>query len=234
VRNGRASKTGLVEGSVWIVLALIHIGITFNDVRFFRVIERVEQSAHSHLLRRGRLLEVITLGWNVIGVVVLAYAAIRARSVALAGFGLDSLIEIGASTVVLWELADIAQTRQRRALRMIGSAFVALSLYLAVQSTVILIVGYRPHHSSIGIAWTAATSVLMFVLARGKAKTGAMLGNSVLQAEGRVTMIDGILATAVLVALILNTFLGWWWADPVAGYVLLLYALREARSSLNH
>ncbi len=163
---------------------------------------------------------------------MLAYAAIRARSVALAGFGLDSLIEIGASTVVLWELADVTRGRQRSALRMIGIAFVGLSLYLAVQSTVVLVVGFRPHHSSIGIAWTAATAVSMFLLAAGKAKTGALLGNTVLTAEGRITMIDGILASAVLVALILNTFLGWWWADPVAGYVLLLYALHEARSSL--
>ena len=82
----------------------------------------------SSLLRRGRLLEAATLGWNVIGVFVLAFAAIAARSVALAGFGLDSLIEIGASLVVLWELADVAAERQRRAMRLIGGAFVLLSI----------------------------------------------------------------------------------------------------------
>ena len=85
------------------------------------------------LLRRGRRLEVATLGWNVVGVVVLGVAALRPRSVALAGFGLDSLIEIGASTVVLWELAGTAHDRQRRALRLIGAAFLALAAYLAVQ-----------------------------------------------------------------------------------------------------
>src|ERR1700736_434926 len=90
------------------------------------------------LLTRGRRLEVATLGWNVAGIVVLAIAAIQARSVALAGFGLDSLIEIGASTVVLWELADRAEHRQRRAMRLIGGAFAALAVYLAVQSTVVL------------------------------------------------------------------------------------------------
>ena len=184
------------------------------------------------LQRRGRGLEWVTLGWNVVGVVVLAIAAIGARSVALAGFGLDSLIEIGASTVVLWELADVAQDRQRRAMRMIGSAFIALAAYLAAQSTAVLILGFHPHHSLLGIGWTGVTALVMFGLAAGKASTGAALGNPVLRAEGRITMIDGILATAVLVGLVLNAALGWWWADPLAGYVLLYYAIREAREAL--
>ena len=190
------------------------------------------EGANQRILRRGRQLEIVTLGWNVVGVIILSFAALTARSVALAGFGLDSLIEIGASTVVLWELADVAQHRQQRAMRLIGSAFVALSVYLAVQSTVVLAVGFRPHHSPVGIVWTAVTALAMFSLAAGKAKTGAALNNPVLKAEGRVTMIDGILATAVLVGLVLNSFVGWWWADPVAGYVLLYYAMGEARGSL--
>ena len=191
-------------------------------------------SATSPELRRGRQLEVATLGWNVVGVIVLAYAALGAKSVALAGFGVDSLIEIGASTVVLWELADVEQRRQRRALRMIGLAFVALAIYLAVQSTVILAVGFRPHHSPVGITWTAVTALVMFVLAAGKATIGKALDNPVLRAEGRVTMVDGILAGAVLVGLVLNATAGWWWADPVAGYVILYYAVREAREMLTH
>jgi hypothetical protein len=91
------------------------------------------------LLHRGRVLERITLGWNVAGIVVLEAAAVAARSVALAGFGLDSLIEIGASTVVLWELAGPGADRQRRALRLIGGAFLALAAYLAVQSVIVLV-----------------------------------------------------------------------------------------------
>lgn len=166
------------------------------------------------------------------GVFVLAVAAIEARSVALAGFGLDSLIEIGASTVVLWELADVAQERRYRAMRLIGFAFVGLAVYLAIQSTVVLALGFHPRHSPLGIVWTGVTAVVMFALARGKSKTGTALGNPVLSAEGRITMIDGILATAVLVGLMLNALLGWWWADPLAGYVLLFYAAREAREAL--
>jgi divalent metal cation (Fe/Co/Zn/Cd) transporter len=174
------------------------------------------------------------LGWNVVGVAVLSIAAITARSVALAGFGLDSLIEIGASTVVLWALADVAEDRQRRAMRLIGFAFVALALYLAIQSTVVLFLGFHPRHSPVGIVWTAMTAVVMFLLAAGKATTGAALGNSVLRTEGKVTLIDGILATAVLIGLVLNAVLGWWWADPAAGYVLVYYAVREAREALTH
>src|SRR4051795_12129207 len=105
------------------------------------------------LLRRGFVLEGITLGWNVVGVVVLAVASVRARSVALAGFGLDSLIEIGASTVVLWELAQSGADRQRRALRLIALAFIALAAYVAVQSTVALLVRHQPQHSALGMAW---------------------------------------------------------------------------------
>jgi divalent metal cation (Fe/Co/Zn/Cd) transporter len=185
--------------------------------------------ARHALLRRGLALEYVTLSWNVAGIVVLAIAAAAARSVALAGFGLDSLIEIGASTVVIWELSGSGAERQRRGLRLIGYAFAALAAYLLVQSTVVLATGYHPRHSLPGIAWTAVTAVVMFLLAAGKARTGRALGNPVLRAEGRVTMIDGILACAVLLGLTLNAGLGWWWADPAAGYVLVFYAAREVR-----
>ena len=184
----------------------------------------------AELLRAGISLERLTLGWNVIGVVVLAFAALAARSVALAGFGLDSLIEIGASTVVLWELAGTGEARQRRALRFIGAAFVALAVYIATQSTIVLATGQHPKQSLLGIAWTALTAAVMFALAAGKARTGKALGNPVLQTEGRVTYIDGLLAVSVLIGLTLNATLGAWWADPIAGFVIVFYGLREARS----
>jgi divalent metal cation (Fe/Co/Zn/Cd) transporter len=165
----------------------------------------------------------------VAGIVVLAIAAVAARSVALAGFGLDSLIEIGASTVVLWELSGSGEDRQRRALRLIGGAFLALATYLTAQSIAVLASGYRPGHSVLGVAWTAITAVAMFALAAGKAQTGNALGNPVLMTEGRVTAVDGILALAVLAGLALNAAAGWWWADPLAAMVIVFYALREAR-----
>jgi len=185
--------------------------------------------ARKVLLRRGFALEYATLCWNVAGTVVLAITALAARSVALAGFGLDSLIEIGASMVVIWELSGSGGERQRRGLRMIGYAFAALAAYLLVQSSVVLAAGYHPRPSRAGIAWTAVTAVVMFLLAAGKARTGRALDNPVLRTGGRVTMIDGILAAAVLLGLALNAGFGWWWADPAAGYVLVFYAAREVR-----
>ena len=188
-----------------------------------------DDPVRARLLRRGFVLEYVTLGWNVAGIVVLAVAAVAARSVALAGFGLDSLIEIGASTVVIWELSGTGEDRQRRGLRLIGYAFTALALYLLIQSTIVLAAGYHPRHSVAGIVWTAVTAAVMFALAAGKARTGRALDNPVLRTEGRVTMIDGILAVAVLAGLVLNAAAGWWWADPAAGYVLVYYAAREVR-----
>jgi len=182
----------------------------------------------------GYLLEATTLGWNVIGVGVLAVAALAARSVALGGFGFDSLIEIGASIVVIWELGGVGGGRQRRAMRLIGGAFLILAVYLAVQSTVVLAIAYHPQHSPLGIVWTSGTALVMFGLAAGKARVGVALDNPVIRTEGRVTFIDGVLAAAVLIGLLLNALAGWWWADPGAGYVLLYYAAREGSGALRH
>ncbi len=131
------------------------------------------------------------MGWNIVGVIVLAISAARASSVALAGFGLDSLIEIGASTVVLWELAGTGEERQQRALRLIGAAFVALAIYLLAQSSIALFTGHHATDSSLGMVWTATTAAVMFALAAGKSRTGRALDNPVLVTEGKVTFIDG-------------------------------------------
>ena len=186
------------------------------------------ESDTAALLRRGRALEVATLAWNVVGLAVLAWSAVAARSVALAGFGLDSMIEIAASVVVLWELAGSSAHRQERALRAIRVAFLALAAYLLAQSAVVLVLRHHPRHSATGIGWTAATAVVMFLLATGKHRTGRRLDNPVLLAESRVTVIDGVLALAVLVGLVLNAALDAWWTDPAAGLVIVYYAAREA------
>ena len=184
------------------------------------------------LRRRGLALEYTTLSWNVVGTVVAITAALSAGSVALAGFGLDSLIEIGASTIVVWQLKDTGGTRERPALRLIGIAFIALAIYIATQATYTLISANRPEHSTLGIAWTAVTCAVMLALATGKAHTGQALGNRVLQTEARVTLIDAYLAAAVLLGLVANATLQWWWADPLAGLVLVCYGLHEGRQAL--
>ena len=124
------------------------------------------------LRRRGLALEYLTLGWNVVGTVVVIVAALDVGSVALAGFGLDSLIEIGASTLVVWQLNDTARARERRALRLIGGAFIALAIYIAAQAAYTLATASHPKHSTLGIVWTAVTCLVMLALARGKAQTG--------------------------------------------------------------
>ncbi len=186
----------------------------------------------TRLLQRGLALECITLGWNAVGVVVLGLAAFAARSVALAGFGLDSLVEIGASIVVVWELRGAGDAdRQRRALRLIGTAFFTLAVYIAAQGGYVLATGSRPAHSSAGIAWTAVTCAVMLALAYGKTITGRALGNPVLATEGRVTLVDAYLAAAVLIGLVLNAAIGWWWADPAAGFVIVFYGITEGRAA---
>ena len=184
------------------------------------------------LVRRGLWLEYATLGWNVVGSVVVLAAAVLARSVALAGFGLDSLIEIVASLVVVWQLKGVAHAREGRALRIIGVAFLLLAAYIAAQSSYVLATGFRPHHSLAGIVWLALTVAAMFALGWGKGRTGRTLGNRVLETEARVTLVDGCLAAAVLFGLVLNATLGWWWADPLSGLVIVFYGARAGWAAL--
>jgi divalent metal cation (Fe/Co/Zn/Cd) transporter len=184
------------------------------------------------LVRRGLLLEYLTLDWNVAGVLVLVAAAYAAKSVALAGFGLDSLIEIFASVVVVWQLTGTHLDRERPALRLIGLAFVLLVLYIAAQLAYTVATNTHPKASRPGIAWTAATCAAMLLLASGKRATGRRLDNPVLLAEGLVTLVDAYLAGAVLVGLALNAWRGWWWADPAASLVIVYYGIREAAHAL--
>ena len=186
----------------------------------------------ARLRRAGIALEVITLAWNVVGVVLLGILAYRSGSVALLGFGLDSLIEIGASTVVIWELTGADERRQRLGLRLIGVAFALLAVYLLVQAVVALASAHRAMPLQGGIWWTALTALVMFLLAFGKHRVGRRLEDPVLLTEGRVTLVDGILAASVLAGILLNALFGLWWADPVAGLVIVFYAVREARGAL--
>jgi divalent metal cation (Fe/Co/Zn/Cd) transporter len=179
------------------------------------------------LLKRGLYLEYATLGWNVVGTVVVLAAAFAAGSVALAGFGLDSLIEIFASVIVVWQLKGVGQNREQRALRLIGLAFFALAIYVLAQSGRSLLSQAHPETSVLGIGWLAATLAVMLLLAWGKHVTGRQLDNPVLKTESRVTLIDAYLAAAVLAGLVLNALFGWWWADPLAGLVIVYYGARE-------
>ena len=194
-----------------------------------------DRGAGATLLRRGLQLEYATLGWNVVGTAVVIIAAVRAHSVALAGFGLDSLIEIFASVVVVWQLKGTAdRDRERKALRFISFAFFALVAYVLAQSAYTLTTGPRPAPSMSGLVWLVATVIAMLLLARGKHVTGLRLNNQVLMTEARVTLVDAYLAGAVLVGIGLNAAVGWWWADPLSGLVIVYYGLREASEARRH
>lgn len=179
------------------------------------------------LLRRGLNLEYVTLGWNIVGCGILIIAALSARSVALFGFGIDSVIEIFASMIVVWQLKATHREDEKKALKCIGTAFILLAVYLIVQSSLALSHGIHPDESIIGIAWLILTCVVMFSLAYGKKKTGDKLQHAVLLAEAKVTVVDGILAAVVLVSLLGSLFFGIWWIDAIAGFVIAGYSIKE-------
>jgi divalent metal cation (Fe/Co/Zn/Cd) transporter len=182
----------------------------------------------AQLQRRGLRLEYATLGWNLTEIGVLGAAAVAARSVALAGFALDSIIEVFASLVVVWQLKGTAtRERERFAVRLIGLAFFGLAIYIAVQAVVTISLDIRPDSSPLGIVWLSATCGVMFGLAAAKTRTGNELGNPVLLAEAKVTVIDGTLAAGILLGLVLNAAAGWWWADVAAGGILVVYGIRQ-------
>lgn len=186
------------------------------------------------LLKNGLWLEYATLCWNVAGSVVVLIAAVRTGSAALAGFGLDSVIEIFASVVVVWQLKGAKEGREGLALKLIGIAFIVLAVYVLGQSVWTLLLGAHPAPSAFGIVWLALTCAVMLLLAWGKLVTGRQLNNRVLKTEARVTLIDAALAGAVLVGIGLNALFGWWWADPLAGLVIVYYGLAEGHAALKH
>jgi len=182
----------------------------------------------SSLLKKGLLLEYITLGWNVFGTAIAIWAGITAGSLALFGFGIDSAIEIFASVIVVWQLKAINKDNERFALKLIGVAFMALSLYLLVRAVQVLITQVHPHASTLGALWLFVTAVAMLLLAYGKRKIGKQIPNEVLMEEAVVTVVDGLLAVALLIGVLLDMYFGWWWADPVASLVLVFIGAREA------
>ena len=185
------------------------------------------------LIRSGLLLEYATLGWNVVGCWIVLASAYAAKSVALAGFGIDSVIEIFASVIVVWQLKAVNKDKEPLAERLIGIAFLFLALYIAVQSAIVFLTRFHPKTSLVGIVWLALTAVAMLLLAYGKGRTGRALGNPVLQKESKVTVIDGVLAATVLTGLILDATFGLWWADPLAALIIVAYGVREGVAAIH-
>lgn len=183
----------------------------------------------SDLERTGRRLQTATIAWNLIEVFITITLGLLAGSLALVAIGLDSLIEVFASLVVLWHMSDATTVRRdRRARRLVAAAFTLLALYLAAAGTRALLTGAEPESSPLGIAYLALTAIVMFSLATWKTRIGRQLSSEPFLAEARMTYLDGWLATAILTALALNTIAGWWWADPAAALIVAIAAAREA------
>lgn len=185
------------------------------------------QKKEIKLRKQGIALEYITLLWNVVGFGIILFAALKAHSVALAGFGFDSFIEIFASVIVVWQLKSINKDKERFAERLIGYAFFALALYITLQVVIVLANGIRPEQSTLGIVWLSLTAIVMLLLAFGKGVVGKALGNPVLQTEAKVTLIDAFLAISVLVGLAVNAVFGIWYADLIAAGVIVYYGIKE-------
>ena len=178
--------------------------------------------------RRALRLEYATIAWNAVEVFVAIGLGIAAGSLALIGFGLDSLVEIFASGVVLWHLRGTAGPEQtQRALRLVSLAFFTLATLLLAGAARDLLTDHRAGESPVGIVYLAMTAVVMFSLAFAKRRVSADLQNHPLSHEARVTMLDGALATGILLALAANAAFDWWWADPLAAAVVAIAAISE-------
>ena len=186
------------------------------------------------LVRRARFLARLGLGWHFVEAAIAIGAGVAASSIALIGFGADSLIEAGAGIVVLWLMAgsrSSSVSAERRAQQLIAASFVVLAAYVAIESLRDLFGDHHPEVSWVGIGLSIVTLATMPPLANAKAKVGHALGSSATTSESRQTMLCAYLSAALLVGLGANALFGWWWADPIAALVISGVALREARDA---
>ena len=186
-------------------------------------------------MRRARILAWGGNVWHVAEFAIAVGAGVAAGSIALIGFGLDSLVEVAAGTVIVWlftgrRLAD-SERAERRAQRLIAVSFYLLAAYIAVESARDLVAGDHPQASWVGIGLAAVTAPTMPLLARAKQRIGHELGSSATVSEGAQNMVCAYLSVALLIGLGANALFGLWWADPVAALVIAGVAAREGRQS---
>ncbi len=194
------------------------------------------QNRHN-LVRRGQRLEYFTLVWNGLEAFVSIVAGLIAGSVSLVGFGLDSLIEVASGTAMLWRFHhDLNPSRreqvERTTLRIVGWCFVALALYILYESGSTLIRHEAPERSIPGIVIAAAAMVVMPALAQAKRRVAAGIGSGAMHADSKQADFCAYLSAVLLGGLILNAVLGWWWADPVAGLVMVPIIAIEGMNGL--
>jgi divalent metal cation (Fe/Co/Zn/Cd) transporter len=193
-----------------------------------------EQGDRAALVRRARALAWLGVGWHAIEATVSVAAGVAAGSIALVGFGADSLVESAAGFVVLWRFASAraaSDQAERRAQKAIALSFYALAVYVAAEAVRSLAGGHEPDASWVGIGLAVVTLATMPPLARAKARVGERLGSSATKSEGRQNMLCAYLSAALLTGLLANALLGAWWADPVTALVVAAVALREGRDA---
>jgi divalent metal cation (Fe/Co/Zn/Cd) transporter len=180
-------------------------------------------------------LEYATIGWNGVEMIIAIGLGIAARSLALVAFGLDTMIELFASGVVVWHLRNSGRESDlvtARALRLVAAAFAVLAIVVAAGSIGALATQTTPDESPWGIAYLALTALVMLSLGLAKRTIGRQLGSEPLAAEARMSILDAALALSVLLGLAANVAFGWWWADPVAALFVAVAAANEAKENL--
>lgn len=191
----------------------------------------IELRVHrAHLVRRARILNFLTIGWNTLEGVVAIGAGLAAGSASLVGFGLDSGIEVSAALILTWRLAHerqegCQQSTDRRAQRLIAISFAALAAYVFISSAVDLQAGHRPSESTIGIIIAGLSLVVMPVVAHQKRRVATDLGSRAAVAEANQTDLCAMLSAALLLGLGANALFGWWWADSTAAVVIGIAAI---------
>ncbi len=189
---------------------------------------------HAQLVHRARMLAWFGIGWHVGEAAIAIAAGLAATSIALIGFGADSLVESVAGLIVVWRFAETRKDSERaekRAQRMIGVSFALIGIYVGVEAVRALLVGTHPEASWVGIGLAAVTLTAMPLLARAKARVGDELHSSATVSEGRQNLLCAYLSAGLLVGLGANALLGWWWADPVTALAIAAVALYEGRES---
>jgi divalent metal cation (Fe/Co/Zn/Cd) transporter len=180
------------------------------------------------LRRRAQLLAAASVTYNLAEAAVAVAAGAAASSVALVGFGLDSLVEVSSGLVILWQFAHrLPETRERAAQRAIAGCFFALAAYVTVESARGLLTGAEAAPSRVGIALAVASLLVMPLLSAAQRRTGRALGSAAVVADGTQTLLCSYLSAVLLAGLLLNALLGWSWADPLAGLVIAAVAARE-------
>ena len=192
-----------------------------------------QQGDRAVLLRRGRRLEYFTIGWNALEAAGAIVSGLFAGSIALVGFGFDSVIEVSSGAVLLWWLRSGSdERREQAALRLVGVCFLLLTVYVLFDSARRLWLREAPGESRVGIAIAIASLITMPLLARAKRRVAAGLNSAALHADSRQTEFCFYLSALLLAGLLLNALLGWWWADPAVALAMAPLIAQEGVQAL--